>query len=182
MLIRTDNIEVSLVDKYLVYNDINYLNRERYFDVCELFDLIDENVYTLVEHINLVEVDITGDLWTELYRFKNLKSVKYGDHDDSSDNSFKMNKLEFKYNNNIEIYDESFELSFELIFEFYKKHQDDEFYNNDLFKAGLNEVNLFKNNNNQVSEMLKILSDDLHKDNNGFYIFKDKFGNYGRFL
>ncbi len=171
--LNVNNIEICLCDKFLIYTDYGdeESNDQNYHDIKKLFDLIDYKYYDLIEDINLKNIYISGNLWKELYRFKNLKSVKYGDHDDSSDDSFKMNKLEFKYNNNIEIYDQSFELSFELIFEFYK---------HDLFKAGLNEVNLYKNNK-QISEMIKILSDDLHKNSNGFYIFKDKFGNYSRF-
>jgi hypothetical protein len=181
-----DNIGINFCDNYLTFNDYN--NKQQHcHDIKKLFDLIDKKYYDVIEIINLNDIHISGNLFEELYKFKNLKEVSFDNYKDYR--KYEIFRLEFIYNNNIKfkLYDDY--VSFATVFEFYKRHQDDTYYKHDLFNAGLNEVDFYKikylericdgdfnfSENKNVCEMIKFLYDDFHKDENGLLIFKNKF-------
>lgn len=195
---NVNGVEVHLFDDklgelFLIYTDYGdeESNGQNYHDIKKLFDLIDDKYYEQIKDVDLTNIYISGNLWKELYRFKNLKNISYEIYEYYEE--YQMDNLIYRYNNNIEI-DESYnDINYLTdIFEFYKNHQDDPFYKNDLFDAGLNEVDFYNvvylshicigefscQKNKNLCEMIKLLFDDMHRNDKGSLIFKNKFDKF----
>jgi hypothetical protein len=193
--LNVNGVEVHLFDDklgelFLIYTDYGdeESNGQNYHDIKKLFDLVENKYYEQIKDIDLTNIYISGNLWKELYRFKNLKTISYYCYEQNT--QFGFDKLEYMYNTNIELEIDDCVLS--DIFEFYKKHQDDPFYKNDLFDAGLDKVDFYDidglydicvgefsdNENKNLCEMIKMLFDDFHRNDDEVLIFKNKFDEF----
>jgi hypothetical protein len=167
------NLKINIYNKRLIYFDNG---DEDYYDIGMLFNLVDIKYYDLIIDINLQKINIFGNLWKNLYKFKNLKSICFIVY--RNQHTHKYDELEFRYSSNVKIYNNNISFYSRDIFNFYKNHQDDPYYKNDLFNAGLNEVDFYNIENKNIDEMIKLLFDDFHRNDDGDLIFKNKFGKY----
>jgi hypothetical protein len=167
-LIVENDKSVRCLDKLIEITNKNvniYLSIKFYMNGPGMIYSVTNNLYEYVKKLNLNNIigidisdqDLTGDICKFLNNFPNLKVCYLPFVYDFSN----LEILEYFYNKCI-VFD-NFDITIYTLIEFYKKHQDDNFYKHDMIKSGIFDISPFDLENVKLfySDILILLKTDV---------------------